>query len=194
MTIQEKLEHFDQLCMDEARAKAAKMIEEYKDGLERTFQEHTEHARRQSELQIQIEQERIEREVKREISVGQIAQKREISARQEELRDKLFTEVRNMLSDFMATEAYTEMLEKRVEEALDFAGKEEVIIYFDPSDADKIQLISMRYSANIIASEYSFGGGMRAVIPSKNILIDHSFDTKVAEAKKDYLFKGGSRS
>lgn len=193
MTIEEKLEHFDRICMEDAREKADKMLKEYRSGLESSLQEHKENARRQAAMQLQMERERIEREIKRQVSVGQIEQKREISARQEELKGRLFTEVRNLLSDFMATQAYTEMLKQRVKEVKEFAGQEELIIYFDPSDTDKIQMLSMLYSVNIVVSEYSFGGGMRAVIPSRNILIDHSFDTKVAEARKDYLFKGGSR-
>ena len=38
----------------------------------------------------------------------------------------------------------------------------------------------------------SFTGGSRAVIPGRNILIDNSFETKLAEAKEDFQLKGGA--
>lgn len=189
MTVEEKLNHFEQICLEDARARADKMLEDYKSGLESTFKEHQESMRRQAEQQVQIEKERIERDIRRQVSIGQIEQKREVSAKQEELKDKLFTEVRDLLSAFMETEAYAALLEKQVKEAVAFAGNEEMTIYFDPSDADKLARISLHTSANIVVSAYSFGGGMRAVIPKKNILIDNSFDAKVAEAKRDYQFR-----
>ena len=37
-------------------------------------------------------------------------------------------------------------------------------------------------------SEYSFMGGIRAVIPARHILIDNSFQTKLSEAKRDFRF------
>lgn len=190
MTIDEKLERFDRICMEDARRRAEKMLKEYEEGLEAGFAEHQENARRQSEMQLQIEKEKIERELKRQVAVGQIEQRRQLSARQEELKGRILTELRNRLSDYMATEAYERMLQKRVEQALAFAGTEELVIYFDPADADKIPMLSLRCSARILESEYSFGGGMRAVIPSRHILMDYSFDTMVEEAFKTFKFKG----
>lgn len=190
MTIDEKLERFDRICMEDAHRRAEKMLKEYEEGLEAGFEEHQENARRQSEMQLQIEKEKIERELKRQVAVGQIEQRRQLSARQEELKGRILTELRNRLSDYMATEAYERMLQKRVEQALAFAGTEELVIYFDPADADKIPMLSLRCSARILESEYSFGGGMRAVIPSRHILMDYSFDTMVEEAFKTFKFKG----
>ena len=51
--------------------------------------------------------------------------------------------------------------------------------------------LEAKVQAPITVSQYSFSGGMRAVIPSKNILIDHSFETKLIEEKERFVFKGG---
>ncbi|MFQ9547338.1 MAG: hypothetical protein ACLRZ6_05375 [Lachnospiraceae bacterium] len=40
-------------------------------------------------------------------------------------------------------------------------------------------------------SEYSFGGGMRAVIPARSILIDNSMDSRIAEVRNEFQFDGG---
>ena len=42
-------------------------------------------------------------------------------------------------------------------------------------------------------SEYSFDGGIRAVIPSKHILIDSSFKTKLEEARHEFKFDLGGK-
>lgn len=188
MTTEEKLAHFEQICMEDAKERAERMLADYQSGLETSFREHQESMKRQSEQQLVIEKERIARDIRRKLSLGQLEQRRMLAEKQEELREKLFTEVRNILAGFMWTQEYVALLERQVKEALAFAGDEEMTIYFDPSDADKVARIAMQYSANITVSAYSFGGGMRAVIPSKNILIDNSFDAKVAEAKQGYQF------
>ena len=53
--------------------------------------------------------------------------------------------------------------------------------------------ITMR---EIKISEYSFNGGIRAVIPDKHILIDNSFQTKLEEARHAFKFEelGGRQS
>ena len=43
-----------------------------------------------------------------------------------------------------------------------------------------------------VVSNVAFGGGIRAVIRSRNILIDNSFDTLMAEAKENFIFDGGN--
>lgn len=52
-----------------------------------------------------------------------------------------------------------------------------MIVYMDPSDEDKARRLAMHHNVTVKISEYSFDGGIRAVIPSKHILIDSSFKT-----------------
>lgn len=53
----------------------------------------------------------------------------------------------------------------------------------------------METGCDIRVSQYPFSGGTRAVIASKNILIDNSFETKLKEAGENFQFiLGGSRS
>ena len=68
------------------------------------------------------------------------------------------------------------MLVKQLREAREFAGGDEVILYIDPSDAQKKYSIESEVGAPVTVSEYSFMGGTRAVLPGRNILIDNSFE------------------
>ena len=100
-------------------------------------------------------------------------------------------EIKDRLGRFMDTPAYSEMLVRQMQEALEFAAGQEMILYLDPADSSKKMELEAKVQAPITVSQYSFSGGMRAVIPSKNILIDHSFETKLIEEKERFVFKGG---
>lgn len=193
MTTEEKLKHFQDICMEDARERSARMLDDYMNALEAAYEEHTADARRRAEMQVAAEAEKLEREINKRLSIGQLDLKREFSRRQEELKDKLFVELRDKLANFMETQEYQQLLDSQVKAAKEFAGGEELIIYMDPSDADKLQRIAMHHNAAIKVSEYSFNGGIRAVIPGKHILIDSSFETKLNEARHEFKFDLGGK-
>ncbi len=188
MTTEEKLQHFLEFCMEDARTRSAKMLDEYTAALEQTFSEHQEDARRRAGHQVNLESEQIEREINKRLSMEQIGMKRTFGKKQDELKDKLFSELRDKLAIFMESPGYTKLLEKQIKEAKALAKKEFITIYIDPADEDKINKLSITEGSDIRVSEYSFLGGTRSVIPSRHILIDNSFQTKLAEAKRDFRF------
>lgn len=188
MTTEEKLQHFLEFCMEDARTRSAKMLDEYTSALEQTFLEHQEDAKRRAKQQVSLEKDRIEREINKKLSMEQIGMKRNFGHKQEELKDKLFSELQDKLAGFMESAEYTKLLEKQILEARTLAGKEFITIYIDPADIEKINELSNLCSSDIRVSEYSFMGGTRAVIPSRHILIDNSFQTRLAEAKHSFRF------
>lgn len=193
MTTEEKLKHFQDICMEDARERSAKMLDDYMNALETAYEEHVADAKRRADMQVAAQTEKLEREINKRLSIGQLDLKREFSRRQEELKDKLFVELRDRLANFMETQDYQRLLDRQVKDAKEFAGDEELIVYMDPSDADKVQRIAMHHNASIKVSEYSFDGGTRAVIPGKHILIDNSFETKLAEARHEFKFDLGGK-
>ena len=93
------------------------------------------------------------------------------------------------LADYRKTPEYQKQLKRQIQAAFDFARGEELVIYLDPSDEDKQKILEQEYpQAQIKLSDYAFSGGMRAVISGRNILIDNSFDTRLAEAKENFHF------
>lgn len=191
LTIDKKLQHFSEVCIENARSNSSRTFEEYASALEKAFQEHKEEALRQTRIQLQAEQDKIEREINKELALEQMNQKRTVSIHHEELKEKLFMEVKDMLEQYKKTPAYINLLDKQFKAVQKFAGKKELLIYFDPSDSDKIIEFVQKYNTAVNISQYSFGGGLRAVIPEKNILIDYSFNSKLAEAKQKFSFETG---
>jgi len=178
--------------MEEARKNCDTMLEEYRTALEKIFQEHQEKKRRQEDLEIKTETERIVRENNKRLSEEQIRIKRTLSHRQRELKDKLFVELKDMLARFSETPAYNRLLVRELREAVAYAKGEEIILYVDPSDAERVMSLEVEVGAPITVSSYPFLGGTRAVLPKRNILIDNSFETKLNELKEDFQLKGGS--
>ena len=192
MTTEEKLQHFTAYTMEEARKNCDNSIREYTQALEQIFKEHQEAKRRQEDLEIKTETERLIRENNKRFSEAQMMIKGTLSQRQRELKDKLFVEVKDMLARFFETPEYHKRLVKELKEAVAFARGEEVILYVDPSDAERVTSLTVEVGAPVTVSSYSFTGGSRAVIPGRNILMDNSFETKLAEAKEDFQLKGGA--
>ena len=189
MTTDEKLKHFLDTCMEDARARSSRMLDEYMTALEKNLEEHKADARRHAQMQIRQESEKIEREINKTLSIEQLDLKRMLGQKQEELKDKLFIELKDMLANFLETREYQQLLEKQIQSALDFAGDDAIIIYLDPVDEDKLRRLALHHgTADIRLSEYSFGGGSRAVIPSRHILIDNSFQTRLEEARESFHF------
>jgi vacuolar-type H+-ATPase subunit E/Vma4 len=93
----------------------------------------------------------------------------------------------------METREYLDLLEKQIGAAKKVAGDEAMIVYMDPSDEDKARRLAMHHNVTVKISEYSFDGGIRAVIPSKHILIDSSFKTKLEEARHEFKFDLGGK-
>lgn len=191
LTTEEKLQHFLKASIEDAQNRSQKMISDYKDALAKIADEHKAETLKKAELQIKVEEEKLQRNRNKEISKQVLHIKREITKKQTELKDKLFVEVAHMLEEYMSTEDYTKLLVKEIKEAVDIAGESDVTIYIDPADSESLNKLEMMTGASLTISEYSFMGGTRAVIRDRNILIDNSFAKKLEEAKENFNFNGG---
>lgn len=193
MNVTEKLKHFEDVCNHDAQTKSDQMIADYTQSLEKILTAHMEAATRLADARIQTESEKIRRDINKQLSIRQIDIKRTYSGKQEELKGMIFTELRDRLAQYMETSQYDELLEAQIKKAQEFAKDEEVHVYIDPSDKAKQNLLAIRTRCDIRVSEYSFLGGTRAVIASKNVLIDNSFETKLKEAEENFQFHLGGK-
>lgn len=191
MTTEEKLKHFRTMALDEARRESTEAIEEHRRALDTLYAEHTVEKERQAAIEIKTETDRLQREDNIELSKERLAIKRELSRKHEELKNKLFVEVQEKLTDYMSSPKYQKLLISQIKNILKFADGEPVTIYIDPADQAYLTSLSAAVNHPLKLSEYSFGGGTRAVFPGRRILIDNSFDSKFEEAKKNFSFDGG---
>ena len=162
MTIDEKLEHFYEISLEEAKQDAEKAIQEHKEYLAQMLEEHKTSRRQSAEAEVKAEAEHVRREVNKALSAEQITLKRDWSRKQEELKDDLFAEIRLKVKDFMSGPDYIEYLCRQIEAVKKFAGEDEVEISLSPED-----------------------------IPHKNILIDNSFQEGLETMRREFKFDGG---
>ena len=193
MTIEEKLQHFYDSSVEEAYQEASQMIEEHKKNLDEMQSEHKRSRRQSAEAEVKAEAENARRKVNKALSAQQLMIKRNWTKKQNELKDKLFAEVQSLLEDFVKTPEYDSYLCRKIKEAQDFAGEDELHIYLTPSDSSRLESISQKTGAELRLADEEFIGGIRAIIPGKNILIDNSFREAFLACKKEFKFDGGPR-
>lgn len=192
MTTEEKIKRFMDITVKDATVIKENSIAEYQKSLDQIYEEHKDSVMRQSKIQIKHEAERVKREVNIELSRQQLHIKRKITKKQSALKEQLFEEIKALLVDYMKTKEYVELLVSQIEHAKEYAGNQYVIIYLDPNDSDKLDYLAERTGITPRISGYSFLGGIRTVIPYKNILIDDSFEKKIMNEKEKFVFGGSS--
>ena len=191
MTVEEKLEHFYNASIESAAKDAEHLQREHQEALDKIFQDHKETKERQARAQLQAESDKLSREINKEVSARQIEYRRILSSKTSEIKKKIFLEVEEKLNKFKTSPEYMDFLVKRIQEALDFAEDDVITIYIDPSDEALLPALTDHFGFTPILSRDSWMGGMRAVIRSKNILIDNSFATLLHDAKEEFVFTGG---
>ena len=191
MTTEEKLQHFYEISMESAREESQKALTEYQTVLAGMLEEHNKEKQEHAEMRLKLEAENARREINKALSAEQLHIKRRLSKQRQELCDKLFAEVKDRLEAFMSTSEYLSWLEKKVKEALEIAGEDEVQVYITAADISLQENLSARCGTAVRIAETPFMGGIRAVIPAKNILIDNTFDSSFDNVKEAFNFDGG---
>lgn len=191
MTTEEKLKHFSCVTIENVQKECDEMVDGYKKKMDAYFAERKEESIKKAKLNTSIAEEGIKRKASQEYTSMQMHLRRKINHKQIELKDKLFEEVRKMLVDYIKTSAYKEAVVSQVEKMKKLAGSDELIVILDPQDEDVIEDIHEYPNMKIKLGEKSFFGGAMGQIPSRNILIDYSFETKFEELKEKYTIAGG---
>ncbi len=193
MTIDEKLSHFYDVTIEDAQAKAAGILEEHRKALAQMTEKHKADSQENAQVQIKAETANARREINKALSAEQLTIKRDWTKKQNELKEKLFAEVKTQLENFRNTPDYPAYLESKIKEALDFAEQDKINIYLSPEDSALLPDLVERTKAFITVSAEDFLGGIKATIPHKNILIDHSFAGNCQAVYKEFKFDGGPK-
>lgn len=191
MTLEEKLQNFYDYSLQTAMNETNHIINEHKKNLEQLFLEHKELKSRQAAAELQAEEKKLLRNRNKEISSEQLRIKRALSQKQNQLKDQLFEEVRQLLNQFRTSSEYPAWLSSEIQKIKIFSEADPVTIYLDPDDQKYAEHLEQNLNIPLTISEERFGGGIRAVIPSRNILIDNSFDRLWSEKKESFTFNGG---
>ena len=92
------------------------------------------------------------------------------------------------------TEKYQDLLVKYIEKAVAYSDRGEMTIYVNPTDADKKAYLEEKTGFTLSISKEDFIGGIRAVIPERNILVDYAFKGALEREYQKFAFGGGMGS
>lgn len=191
MTVEEKIAHLKTTSMEQARAEGNAIIDSHREALEKVLEDHKAEALRQSETRIKAETTNAKLSLNQASAKSQLEIKRRQGKVQQELKDKVFKEALELVKDYMKTEAYDDFLVKCIRNAERFAGDEALIVYINPSDEKRRPDLEDATGIHLTISAEDFIGGIRAVIRSRNILIDNSFRTQLRNEYDKFIFWGG---
>lgn len=186
MTLDEKLDHFYSSVIDSATNQNIEIVEEYKKTLQKNFDERKETALRKAEANYRMASDNIIRERNRKLSAEAMDIRRKVLDKTAEISDRVFKDVKIKLEEYMKTPAYDDLLVLQIKNASDFAGGDAITVYINPTDTNKVSALEEKTGVSLTVSDRDFIGGTRAVIPSRSILIDNSFLTKLEEAKSSF--------
>lgn len=191
MKVEDRIKHIQDVVMEEARQQGNEIIGKHQEALDKVFETHRLEAMRQQQLRIRAEQYSAKRQIKTAVSKRQLTLKRELGKVKAQLKAELFCEVRAMLDDYKKTEAYKKQLLSLMEKAAKYANGQPVTIYLSAGDEDKKEYLEKQSGMSLTLSEEDFLGGLKAVIPSRNILIDESFLSALEKEQEEFILEGG---
>ncbi len=191
MTLEEKLDRMRVTSMEEARTNGNEIITKHKASIDQLFEDHKEVALRQSRLSIKTEKNNAKQQLNKALATSQTHLKRKQGRTQTQLKNRLFKRVNVLLDEYMQTDEYIEQLIVYINKAKSFADGTAISIYINASDEDKIKLLEERTDTVLTVYKEDMKGGIRAIIHDRNILINYSFTSALAEQYDNFLFSGG---
>ena len=192
MTQEEKLSKFYDVSLESAKQERERILEDYRMNLKAEYEAHVSEKKAAAAERVKAETASLRREHRRELTDRQNRIRRKIAGRQEEVKEEIFANAAGKIESFRKTPEYHTWLFRKVKAAKRFAGEDEIRIFVDPSDSTYMDEIEAVSGIRPTVSEEPFGGGIRALIPGRKILIDNSFDTLIAEERENFKFDGGN--
>lgn len=181
MTTEEKLNNFTESAIAEATEQSESMLDDYQAGIDKIIAEHKKEIEERAEINYNYTLDELIRAKNKSLSDANLIARKKINDRTLEIKTSVFNEVNKKLIEYKKTPGYIDLLIKQINNAITFANNEPITIYIDPSDQNLLSELETSTNATLTISDRDFFGGIRAVIESKNILIDNSFVTKLNE-------------
>lgn len=190
MEINEKLDLFFRATIEAANGKSQEILEEQEKIYQESIAAYEKKKQEQFGTRVRVAENQVEREENRIVSEQILQLKKEYHDKQELWKEELFGLVTKRLEDYRKTEEYKAFLRQKIAAAEKYAGEDTMQIYLDTADANLREELADGAGCEILVSKEPFGGGIRAVIRDRNLLMDESFDRKLAEEKEKFSFNG----
>lgn len=187
MTIEEKMEHFRSISLESANSQSAKSLSSYKSSLDNELETHKESAKLLAEESKRALLNQVKATAKKDLASAQMSIKKDFTRCESGIKSKVFDMVREKLSAYRKTPEYIDCLKNQIQDILSEYKDFDITVYIDSEDFGILKQLKDSTGANIVLYENNFLGGTRTIIPEKNILVDHSFKTRLADEQENFV-------
>jgi vacuolar-type H+-ATPase subunit E/Vma4 len=189
MEINEKLEIFSKAAIEAATMQSEGILEEQKNAYQAEISEYRQKKQESWEEREHVLEEKVRKEINREVSGRLIAMKREYHEACEEKKNLIFASVESKLSAYSGTDEYFGKMCEMIEDAKKEARGTEVTVYISKEDEGIKKSLEKACGCDITISDEKFYGGIRAAIPSRNIMIDDTYAARLKKERDNFVLE-----
>ncbi|HJH01474.1 MAG TPA: V-type ATP synthase subunit E [Aerococcus urinaeequi] len=191
MDLEDKFAYFETQVNQQAQDIIDEQVNQYRTTLQKDYDEFVKNTNQEFDAKFVNAKKDMRKELNKNISQSQIHLQRDLYLQEEKLKKTLFAEFNDAIQNYMQTDEYRNQLVVMINNLKDYAEKnrEELVVYINHSDQGMIETLLEETNANIQISDREFLGGVRGVLKDRQVLIDYSFSTLLANVEDSFTIK-----
>ncbi|MEB7388322.1 V-type ATP synthase subunit E [Aerococcus urinaeequi] len=191
MDLEDKFAYFETQVNQQAQDIIDEQVNQYQATLQKDYDEFVKNTNQEFDAKFANAKKNMRKELNKNTSQSQIHLQRDLYLQEEKLKKSLFAEFNSAIQNYMQTDEYRNQLVVMINNLKDYAEKnrEELVVYINHSDQGMIETLLEETNANIQISDREFLGGVRGVLKDRQVLIDYSFSTLLANVEDSFTIK-----
>lgn len=191
MDLEDKFAYFETQVNQQAQDIIDEQVNQYRATLQKDYDEFVKNTNQEFDAKFENAKKNMRKELNKNISQSQIHLQRDLYLQEEKLKKTLFAEFNDAIQNYMQTDEYRNQLVVMINNLKDYAEKnrEELVVYINHSDQAMYEILLEETNANIQISDREFLGGVRGVLKDRQVLIDYSFSTLLANVEDSFTIK-----
>lgn len=191
MDLEDKFAYFETQVNQQAQDIIDGQVNQYRATLQKDYDEFVKNTKQEFDAKFVNAKKDMRKELNKNISQSQIHLQRDLYLQEEKLKKTLFADFNDAIQNYMQTDEYRNQLVVMINNLKDYAEKnrEELVVYINHSDQGMIETLFEETNANIQISDREFLGGVRGVLKDRQVLIDYSFSTLLANVEDSFTIK-----
>lgn len=191
MDLEDKFAYFETQVNQQAQDIIDEQVNQYRATLQKDYDEFVKNTNQEFDAKFANAKKNMRKELNKNTSQSQIHLQRDLYLQEEKLKKTLFAEFNDAIQNYMQTDEYRNQLVVMINNLKDYAEKnrEELVVYINHSDQGMIETLLEETNANIQISDREFLGGVRGVLKDRQVLIDYSFSTLLANVEDSFTIK-----
>lgn len=191
MDLEDKFAYFETQVNQQAQSIIDEQVNQYQATLQKDYDEFVKNTNQEFDAKFVNAKKDMRKELNKNISQSQIHLQHDLYLQEEKLKKSLFAEFNEAVQKYMQTDEYRNQLVVMINNLKNYADKsrEELVVYINHSDQALQASLLDETNANVKISDREFLGGVRGVLKDRQVLIDYSFSTLLANAENEFTIK-----